>query len=113
MHKRSIEIKLRLNESEAKFLNKRVAKSGLSRESYLRDLIKDLVPTDMPPPDYHKMMNELRAIGNNMNQVAQKAHVLNVIDSRRYDEGLALLKDAIVEIVNAVNRPRKIVRKGE
>jgi len=79
----------------------------------MRSLLYGFVPTDLPPPDYHAMMNELRAIGNNMNQIAQKAHVLGVIDSQRYDEGLALLKQAIVDIVNAVNKPRKIERKKE
>jgi len=59
------------------------------------------------------MMNELRAIGNNINQIAQKAHVLGVIDSQRYDEGLTVLKQAIIDIVNAVNKPRRIERKKE
>ena len=113
MQKRNIEIKLRLNLAESESLNRRVKKSGISRESYLRHLINNLIPTDLPPPDYHAMMKELRAIGNNLNQIAQKAHVLNVVDSRRYDEGHAMLKKAIVEIVNAVNRPRKIERKLE
>jgi len=76
-------------------------------------MISGFIPTDLPSPDYYKMMNELRAIGNNMNQIAQKAHVLNVIDSKRYDEGFTVLKEAIIEIVNAVNRPRKIERKKE
>ena len=39
-----------------------------------------------PPPDYYSMMRELHKIGNNLNQIAQKAHVLNVIDVQRYDQ---------------------------
>lgn len=113
MEKRSIVIKVRLNRKEIDYLNQRVKKSGLSRESYIRQLISGYVPTDLPPPDYHAMMNELRAIGNNMNQIAQKAHSLRAVDSRRYDEAFGTLKLALVEIVNAVNRPRKIERKLE
>ena len=108
MQNRTIEIKCRLNRKEADALNKRVKKSGLSRESYLRHLINGLVPMDIPPPDYYAMMNELRAIGTNLNQIAQKAHVLNVVDAKRYDEAFATLKTSLVEIVNAVKRPRKI-----
>ena len=108
MQKRTIEIKLRLDESEFATLDRRVKKSGLSRESYLRHLLKNLVPTDQPPPEYFGMMRSLIAIGNNLNQVAQKAHVLNVIDVKRYEENVVALDRAIVEITNAVMLPRKM-----
>ncbi len=108
MKKRNIEVKLRLDRKEAEALNKRVKKSGLSRESYLRHIIGGLVPTDVPPPDYYTMMRELHAIGNNLNQVAQKAHVLNVIDVQRYDTAVNALDGAILEITNAVMLPRKM-----
>lgn len=39
MSNRNIEIKVRLNRKEAEALNKRVKKSRLSREAYLRHLI--------------------------------------------------------------------------
>jgi hypothetical protein len=108
MQNRNIEIKCRLNRKEADALNKRVKKSGLSRESYLRQLFSCLVPTDAPPPDYFSMMRELHSIGKNLNQIAQKAHVLNVIDVQRYDESIAALNKAVVNITNAVMLPRKI-----
>jgi len=108
MLKRNRKITFRLTDSEYERFKKRVKKSGVSQEAFIRLLINGYIPTDLPPPEYHAMMNELRAIGNNMNQIAQKAHVLNVIDARRYDEGFDTLKKAIVEIVNAVNLPRKI-----
>ena len=72
MENRVIEIKCRLSRKEAETLKKRVMKSGLSREAYLRQLINGLVPTDAPPPDFFAMMRQLHAIGNNMNQIAQK-----------------------------------------
>jgi hypothetical protein len=108
MQKRNIEIKLRLDKKEAEALNKRVKKSGLSREGYLRHLINGLVPTDAPPPDYFTMMRELHGIGNNLNQIAQKAHVLNVMDARRYDEVVKSLDKAILNVTNAVMLPRKL-----
>ena len=108
MQKRSIRIEFRLDESEFEALNRRVKKSGLSRESYLRHLIRNLLPTDQPPPDYFSMMRTLNGIGNNLNQVAQKAHVLSVIDVKRYEENVAALDRAIIEITNAVMLPRKI-----
>jgi len=80
----------------------------MSQEAYLRHLINNLIPTDKPPTDYFGMMRTLNAIGNNLNQVAQKAHVLNAIDVGRYEENVAALDRAIVEITNAVMLPRKI-----
>ena len=80
MRKRNVAILFRLNRKEAEALDKKVKKSGLSREAYLRHLISGVVPRDAPPPDYYSMMRELHRIGNNLNQIAQKAHVLNVLD---------------------------------
>jgi hypothetical protein len=113
MRKRNIQIIVRLDKDENERLKKRVKKSGLSQEAYLRHLINDLVPTDAPPPDYHSMMRELRAIGNNLNQVARKAHVLNAVDVKRYEEAVAALNKAVIEITNAVMLPRKIERNTE
>ncbi|MFQ9132071.1 MAG: plasmid mobilization protein [Oscillospiraceae bacterium] len=87
MTKREIEIKVRLNQKEAEHLNRQVEKCRLSREAYLRHLIAGVVPREAPPPEYFAFMRELHYVGNLLNQIAQKAHVLNVIDAKRYDEG--------------------------
>ena len=108
MENRRIEVKCRLNRKEVDSLNKRVKKSGLSREGYLRSLINGYIPTDAPSPDYFAMMKELHYIGVNLNQIAQKAHLINVLDVKRYDENVALLNKAIVSITNAVMLPRKM-----
>ena len=75
MIKRNVEIKVRLSRKEAETLNKRVKKSGISREAYIRHLVEGGVPREAPPPDYYAMMREIYAIGKNLNQIAQKAHV--------------------------------------
>ena len=56
---------------------------------------------------------ELRCIGANLNQIAQRAHAFNMLDVTRYDENAAMLNKAVVEITNAVMLPRKIERKIE
>jgi hypothetical protein len=107
MRKRNIQIIIRLDKEEHRRLCKLVKKSGLSQEAYLRHLINGVVPNDAPPPDYFSMMKELHGIGNNLNQIAQKAHILNVIDVQRYDENMRLFNQAIRKITNAVTLPRK------
>ena len=108
MNKRTIEIKVRLNETEAAQLNERVRKSGLSREAYIRQLLSGYIPRDAPPPDYFAMMRELHGIGRNLNQSAQKAHVLRVMDVQRYDLQVRQLEAAIRQITAAVILPQSI-----
>ena len=44
MRKRNVAILFRLNKKEAEALDKKVKKSGLNREAYLRQLISGVVP---------------------------------------------------------------------
>lgn len=110
MNNRKVEIKVRLNRKEAEALDKRVKRSGLSREAYLRQLISGFIPRDAPPPDYFSMMRELYRVGNNLNQIAQKAHVLNVIDVQRYDASVRDFEQAVKKITDAVILPQPMPR---
>ena len=108
MRKRKNRVVFYLSDDELAALNHRVKKSTLSREAYLRQLINGLVPRDAPPPDYYGMMRELYHIGNNMNQIAQKAHAMNLIDAQRYDEGVHEFRTAVRKITEAVILPQKL-----
>lgn len=108
--KRNIEIKVRLNRKEADNLFKRVKRSRLSREAYLRHLINGVAPQDAPPPDYYSMMQQLYHIGNSLNQIAQKAHTLNVIDVQRYDSAVQKFEEAVIQISEAVICPKPMNR---
>ena len=107
MRNRNVHIQVWLNRKEAEELDKKVKRSGLSRENYLRHLINGVVPQDQPPPDYYAMMNQLYGIGRNLNQIAIKAHTLNAIDVQRYDQAYAEFEKAVKEITDAVLLPRK------
>ena len=106
MRKRNVHIQFWLDKKEAEVFNKRVKRSGLSREAYLRHLINGLVPRDAPPPDYFSMMRELHGIGNNLNQIEQKAHTLNVVDAQRYDTAVRQFEAAVKKITEAVVLPQ-------
>ena len=58
MRKRNVHIQFWLDKKEAEAFQKKVKKSGLSREAYLRHLVNGLEPQDAPPPDYYAMMLE-------------------------------------------------------
>ena len=94
MRKRNVHIQFWLDKKENEAFQKKVKKSGLSREAYLRQLVNGLEPQDAPPPDYYAMMRELHGIGNNLNQIS--------------DEVCRKLDAAIKEITEAVILPRPI-----
>ena len=108
MVKRTNEIKVRLTDEELDGINKMAKRSCYARELYIRTIINGLIPQPNPPPEYHAMMNELRRIGVNLNQIAQRARVLCVVDFRRYEDAYNLFKTKLLEIVHFVCLPRKI-----
>lgn len=105
MRRRNIPFIFRLNKQEAEAFRERVRRSGLTQESYVRQVISGKMPRDAPPPDYYAMMKELHKIGNNLNQIAQKAHVLNVIDVQRYDRDMKKFEETVRLITEAVILP--------
>ena len=106
MRKRNVHIQFWLDKKEAETLKKKAKRSGISSAAYVRHLINGVVPQDAPPPDYYAMMQQLYRIGNSMNQVAQKAHVLNVVDVQRYDAACRQFEAAVKEITAAVVEPQ-------
>ena len=74
MRTRNIQIILRLTPAEHQALRKCVAQSGLSQSAYLRLLITGHVPKALPPIEYHKLLRQLYAIGNNITQMAAHAN---------------------------------------
>lgn len=110
MGERNVLCQFWLSEDEADSFNDIVEKSGLSRSAYLRCLIRRLVPVELPPPDYYVFARELHAIGNNLNQIAQKAHVLGAIDVRRYEASVQALEQVTTKIAQAVFRHKELDR---
>ena len=105
MNNRNYEIKVRLTQAEMVHLTRLVSASALSRETYLRKLISGVVPKEAPPPDFFAMVRELHYIGNNLNQIAMKAHALGVIDAKHYDDSVLLFEEAVQKILSAVLDP--------
>lgn len=71
---------------ELRQLNEYVGSTGMSREMYIRRLITNITPVVIPPIEYFEMIREIRRVGNNMRQVAQKAYSLGFIDAPLYEK---------------------------
>ena len=108
MRNRNVHVQLWLNEKEAAMLRKNVKAAGISQSAYLRHLITGFVPKAHPPLDYFAFMRSLYSLANNLNQIAQKAHVLGVIDVQRYDKYAKMSEDAVRTITDAMIVPREM-----
>lgn len=102
MARRTIKIDLRLNTSEAEQLNRKVAKTGLSREAYLRALIQNRPVKERPAPDLVAVLKKLQQINHNMNQIAVKANALQFIDTQAYWENVRDLNSTIAALLEVM-----------
>ena len=102
MARRTIKIDLRLNASEAEQLNRKVAKSGLSREAYLRALIQNRPVKERPTPDLVAVLKNLQQINHNMNQIAVKANTLQFVDTQTYWENVRSLKSTMAALLEVM-----------
>lgn len=105
--KRNHEIKLRFSDGELDYLNKAVVKTGLSREAYLRLMIQKIVPAEKPYPDLKETINQLRRIGNNLNQIAVVAHKTGSIDVMKYKRNISDLQEQIQYVLRVNDEYRK------
>ena len=102
MARRTIKIDLRLTESEAAALNRDVRKAGVSREAYLRSLIRKMPLKEKPPTDVIDILKNLQQINNNMNQIAVKANAKGFVDTASYWENVRWLKDAVRKLMEVM-----------
>lgn len=70
MRKRNVQILFRLNDEEAAYLYELVERSGHSKEALLRSMLMGYRLCEKPDPEFYKIMRELSAIGNRINQLA-------------------------------------------
>lgn len=108
MRKRNIQVMIHLDGKEYQTLMRKVKKTGLSRETYLRHLINGYAPKELPPPDYHAMMRELNAIGNGINQIAARANATGFIFAEEYARYMDEFRRVTLDIQRAVTLPQPL-----
>ena len=108
MLRRYVQVLFRLTNEEYAELKKKVKKSGLSREAYIRTVLGGSMPKEPPPADYYAMMKELRAIGNRMNQIAARANATGFFLAEQYARDVKELRAAVLKIQEAVLLPERI-----
>ena len=95
MRKRVVKFQTWLSREEKDILRKKACLVGMSESSLIRCWIKDTHPKEKPPPEFYDLINELRRIGINLNQIAHVANMTGKIDVYRYEDNIKDLKKII------------------
>jgi hypothetical protein len=94
LHTRNKAVLIRLTEKEKEHLKKQAEITGLKVEPFLRSLIMNMKLKPRPPEVYAKLLRELSAIGNNINQIAYIANASQNISEVKINEACDLIKKA-------------------
>ena len=108
MRKRNVQILFRMTEEEAEYLYELVRKSGYSKEALLRAMVKGYRLCEKPDPEFYKILRELSAIGNRINQLAAKANALDYIDTPMLQEEVARWRQFQTDVRKAYLLPQQV-----
>ena len=76
--------------------------TGLSASALLRKLILEQDLSPHPPEVYAKLLREMSAIGNNLNQLAYWANARKHISEQELQEAIQLIKQAWTLLKNGL-----------
>lgn len=98
MRSRNIKKQIWINKDEDKLLKVKASKVGLCEAELIRNLIIGFEPKEKPDNRFYEVMREMRAIGNNLNQIARKANSLNFVDYPLYKNEAEKWNEFMLEI---------------
>ena len=106
MRTRNHKLQVWLSDHEAYLLSRKSESCKMNSSTFIRSIINDYELREALPLDYYKVLSELRAIGNNLNQIARVANTTGKINERLYTESTGKLGCVIDELM-AVFLPQK------
>lgn len=95
---RNKRITFRLNESEYEEFERKVKKSKLNKEAFIRKAIKKSNFVEPPSIEYYKLINELNPIGNNLNQIAKKLNSNIEVDKNSIRDSMEKLDVVLTDL---------------
>ena len=99
MRKRNHRVVFYLNDKEFEAFEEKARRSSRSRESFIRRAIQEVQIKELPPADLHKLIWEIRRVGNNIDQILMIANtkgILNIPDLRKAIDDLREAEKLIV-----------------
>ena len=98
MRFREKNIHLRLSENECSELEKKAELAGLKRTQLIRMLILGEEIRAKPPEEYLKLVREINAIGNNINQIAHIANTQKFVNREQIRNIIDYLDDIMEKV---------------
>lgn len=92
---------VRMTKAELQALDKKVKRTSMSREGYVRTLCNNKLPVELPPADYYTLIREVRALGNNLHQIAYKANAQGLLDTplfKRHADHITAVADKLMAV---------------
>ena len=90
-----------LSDTEKQHLVKQAALAGVNVGAFIRKLIMGNIIRPRPPDEYVKLLREINAIGNNINQIAHIANAEHRISEDKIETVLQMQND-IMRLVRSV-----------
>ena len=79
---------VRFNANELETIRHKAKQSGMRLTSFIRTAVIGTKIKEAPPADYYSLIQEVRKVGININQIQKKANALGFID-------MSMLKKAL------------------
>lgn len=98
MRSRNIKKQIWLNQKEASILKKNSNVVNISEAEYIRQLILGTKLKEKPDDRFYEVMKQMRAIGNNLNQIARVANSTGHISDNDYSAEAELWNKFMIEI---------------
>lgn len=107
MRKRTVPEFFYNSENEHRKLIEKARSSGLSKADFIRKLVDGCVIKEAPPAEYYRLIREMRAVGNSMNQVVKLANTRGLLDVPSFKKSLADLRETEKMLWSAFSKDDK------
>lgn len=104
MRSRTNQIIIRLSDEELADLNEKAGKVRGSREQFIRQCISGAVIREAPSVDVPKLIQEVRRVGSNLNQILRIANSLGLLEVPQLRKSLERNREVEVRIVDAYTK---------
>ena len=105
MRKRNCRVVVYFSKDELDALTKKVRKSHLSREGFIRAALADKEIKDGPTADVPVLIQEVRRVGSNLNQILKRANSIGLLDVPQLRKDVAALRTVQKLIVDSYTMP--------
>ena len=105
MRKRNCRVVVYFSKDELDALTKKIRKSRLSREGFIRAAVANQEVKAGPTAYVPTLIQEVRRVGSNLNQILKRANSIGLLDVPQLRKDLTDLRTVEKLIVNAYTMP--------